>query len=80
MPRDAGQSAVLRAFGEKVRAARVEKGMSQADVAHAAGLHPTYVSGIESGRRNASVLSICAIASALGVSAAELLPDESAPG
>jgi transcriptional regulator with XRE-family HTH domain len=49
--------------------------MSQAEVAHSAGLHPTYVSGIESGRRNASVLTIYAIAGALGVDAAELIPN-----
>lgn len=78
MPRDAEQSAALRAFGDRVRAVRMQKGMSQADVAHAAGIHPTYVSGIESGRRNASVLSIYAIASALGVAAADLLPTETA--
>lgn len=74
MPRDAGQSALLRAFGDQVREARLQRGLSQADVAHAAGLHPTYVSGIESGRRNPSVLSIYAIAGALGVPASELLP------
>jgi transcriptional regulator with XRE-family HTH domain len=80
VPRDAEQSAALRAFGDRVRAVRIEKGMSQADVAHAAGLHPTYVSGIESGRRNASVLSLYAIAVALGVAPSELLPSPSGRG
>jgi transcriptional regulator with XRE-family HTH domain len=75
VPRDAEQTAILRAFGDRVRAMRIEKGMSQADVAHAAGLHPTYVSDIESGRRNASALSIYAIAAALGVAASDLLPE-----
>ena len=74
VPRDAEQNAVLRAFGEQVRQIRTRVGMSQADVAHAAGLHPTYISGIESGRRNASVLSIYAIADALDVPPTDLLP------
>ena len=74
MPRDPAADALLRAFGAKVREVRLSVGMSQAEVAHAADLHPTYISGIESGRRNASILSLYAVASALGVAAGDLVP------
>jgi len=39
----------------------------------AAGVHPTYISYIESGRRNLTVTALMKISSALDVTAAELL-------
>ena len=42
-------------------------------LAMAAGVHPTYISYIESGRRNLTVTALMNISSALDVTAAELL-------
>jgi transcriptional regulator with XRE-family HTH domain len=41
--------------------------MSQMALANQVGLHPTYVSGIERGERNVSLVNIWLIADGLGV-------------
>ena len=64
------------AFGAHIRAMRLRQGLSQEEFAHRAGLHVTYVSGIERGRRNPSLMNIRKIAEALGVLAAELFTFE----
>jgi transcriptional regulator with XRE-family HTH domain len=55
--------------------------MSQEALGFAAGLHPTYVSGVERGVRNISLRNIVALASALRVNPGDLLdglkPDRS---
>lgn len=58
---------VLRQIGLNVRRYRLQRGMSQEALAEQAGIHPTYISGIEKGRRNASVLKLNSIATVLGV-------------
>lgn len=63
---------ILRDFGERVRARRPQAELSQADVAHAADIHPTYLSGVERGLRNVSLVNIHAIAYGLGVSVEDL--------
>ena len=49
--------------------------MSQEDVAFAAGLDRSYLSAIERGRRNLSLINIHRIATALQVKAEDLLRD-----
>jgi transcriptional regulator with XRE-family HTH domain len=68
------RAAILRSFGARLRELRVAAGLSQADLAHSACLHPTYVSGIERGRRNVSLVNVYLLAAALGLPPAELLP------
>lgn len=57
---------VQRAFGRRVRALRNSRGMTQEDLADEAGLHRTYLGGIERGTRNPSLLNIHRLALALG--------------
>jgi transcriptional regulator with XRE-family HTH domain len=52
---------------------RNDKGWSQEDLADAAGLHRTYVSGLERQIRNPTVLVLERIAKAFKVSAGRLL-------
>ncbi len=59
---------ILIAFGQSVRKHRDAKGFSQEVLAEKADLDRTYISGIERGVRNPSLLSIARIAKALGVS------------
>lgn len=63
----------LRLIGERIRAARKAKKVSQEKLAELAGLHPTYISDIENGKVNASVYSYYQVATALGMPLSELL-------
>jgi len=55
-----------------VRDLRKANGYSQEAFAHACGLDRTYISGIERGKRNVSLLNIQIIANTIGVSISEL--------
>ena len=60
-------------FGKKVKAIRLEKNMSQADLAKLLDVHVTYISGIERGIRNMSLKNIEKLAKALKVPIEELI-------
>ncbi|WP_092359852.1 helix-turn-helix domain-containing protein [Collimonas sp. OK242] len=60
-------------FGERIRKLRKDRGLSQDGFADLCGFDRTYISGIERGRRNPSLLAIEALANALSVTVAELL-------
>lgn len=62
----------LDSFGKNVKRQREAKGLTQEKLAENAELDPTYISGIERGVRNPSVLSIVRIAKALGCSSSSL--------
>ena len=64
------------AFGRHVRQIRLRRDETQEEVAHRAGIHVTYLSGIERGVRNPSLTSICALAAGLGVPVRELFEFE----
>jgi len=57
-----------------VRQARQERGWSQEHLADAAGVDRSYMSGIERGVRNLSVVKLAQVARALGLPVRELLP------
>ena len=58
---------ILVEFGEKVRSLRREKGMTQADLVHEAGVHGNMIGRIERGERAANVLQLFKIAAALEI-------------
>jgi predicted transcriptional regulator len=60
-------------FGARVRARRVELGMSQEELGAAAGLHRTYIGSLERGERNVSLLNIVRVAEALAVDPGDLV-------
>jgi len=60
-------------FGKKVKELRLQKKMSQGDLAKILGVHPTYISGIERGVRNMTLKNIEKLAKALGVPIEELI-------
>ena len=66
------RSAAHVAFGHAIREARVRKGMSQEALAHVCGLDRTYISGIERGTRNPSLMNILRVADALNMAPADL--------
>ena len=61
------------ALGEAIRLARVERGLSQEQLADAAGVHVTHLGGVERGVRNPNYSTIVRIAGALGVSPGTLV-------
>jgi transcriptional regulator with XRE-family HTH domain len=60
-------------FGENLRRLRAERGMSQEEVAHEAGIDRTYISALERGVYNASISMIEKLARVLEVEPATLL-------
>lgn len=60
-------------LGENLRRLRTEKGLSQEQFAFEAKLHRTYISDIERGARNPTVLVLQKLAEALGVHATRLI-------
>ena len=61
-----------RKLGERLKKIRLEKGMSQGDIAKKLGVHRSYISGIERGIRNPTVKNVEKLADALGVDVSEL--------
>jgi transcriptional regulator with XRE-family HTH domain len=62
----------LATFGLNVRKRREALKLSQLQAAEKADLDPTYISGIERGVRNPSLVSIARVAKALGLSVSDL--------
>lgn len=60
-------------FGQNVRKLRLKRNWSQEDLAHYANLDRTYVSGVERGERNISLINISKLATALEVEPKALL-------
>jgi transcriptional regulator with XRE-family HTH domain len=52
----------LQVLGERIRAARKAKGLSQEDLALESDMDRSYVGGVERGQRNLSFKKLCAIA------------------
>lgn len=62
-------------FGEMVRLYRSRAGYSQEGLADRAGIHRTYIGGIERGERNPTLTMIHRLARALDVPPSRLLED-----
>jgi transcriptional regulator with XRE-family HTH domain len=63
------------AFGRRLKRIRLERGLSQEQLADLAHLDRTYVSSCETGRRNATIRTIARLAAALDVDASALVSD-----
>lgn len=59
-------------FGQRIRELRRGLGVSQERLGEIAGLDRTYMSQVEQGRRNVTLLTIHKLATALGVDPSEL--------
>ena len=71
MPRQ--QRPSQAALGTVVRELRHKRGLTIEGLAHGAGLHPTYVSGIERGRNNPSLEALSQLSAALKVPLSEIV-------
>lgn len=63
--------------GRNVRRIRLKKGLTQEQFAEMSGFSQQYISGLEHGRRNPTIVTLYEFAVALGVSHMELVrPDK----
>ena len=67
---------VRQRVGTNLRKFRRERGFSQEKLAFECGLHRTYISGVERGVRNPTVLVLEQIAMALKVPSSRLLEED----
>ncbi len=67
---------IKQKFGDRIRKLRLEKRLSQENLAFESNMHRTYLSSIERGERNPALKNIEAIANALGVTLSELFKFE----
>jgi transcriptional regulator with XRE-family HTH domain len=59
--------------GRNIKRIRQEKGLTQEQLAEVSGFSQQYLSGLEQGRRNPTIVSIYELATALGISHMELV-------
>jgi transcriptional regulator with XRE-family HTH domain len=62
-------------LGRAIRRLRWDRDLTIEALAHAADMHPTYLSGIERGRRNPTFGKLLGIADALGISMSSLFAE-----
>ena len=70
----ADKDAELVAFGRRLCELREAAGMTQEALAHAAGLHWTYIGQIERGERNLTYKNVLKLARGLGLEPTKLMP------
>ena len=63
---------VKEALGKRIKALRNELGISQEELADRANIDRTYITGVECGKRNISIVNIEKISIALNVSLSKL--------
>jgi transcriptional regulator with XRE-family HTH domain len=72
---DEGEDTVyLQTFGRRLAALRVQRGLSQEQLAEASGLGPGEVRRVERGQRDLSVVALADLAKALDILPADLMP------
>ena len=64
---------IERAFGEVLRELRKQKKFSQEELAFESGLDRSFISLLETGRQQPSLITIFQLAKALGVSPSQLI-------
>lgn len=73
MARAAHEIRLVTVFAGNVRRLRKERGLSQEELAEAAGVHRTYIGMLERGEKNVTIYNIERIALALQVRPGSLL-------
>lgn len=69
----------LRTFGERIRGERARRGMSRRLLAHHAGISERYLTQLESGKGNVSIVLLRRVAEALGLPLGRLLEEAPSP-
>lgn len=74
MPRTATSAVAAKVVGQSIRAARLEAGLTQAQVASRMAVTQSYVANLEAGRVNVTVGQLAHVAEALGAGFAVTFP------
>ena len=64
---------ISKTLGQNIKRIRLKKRMSQGDICRAIDMDRSYMSAIESGKKNVTLVVLEKLANALGVSVDELL-------
>ncbi|HRJ67615.1 MAG TPA: helix-turn-helix transcriptional regulator [Alphaproteobacteria bacterium] len=64
---------ISKKLGARIQKLRQDKGLSQEDLAFESDLHRTYISHVERGSRNITVIGLCKIAKGLGIKPSDVL-------
>ena len=64
---------ISKKLGARIQKLRQEKGLSQEDLAFESDLHRAYISHVERGSRNITVIGLCKIAKGLGIKPSDVL-------
>lgn len=70
------QREAMQRFGRRVRTLRRTRELTQENLAEEAGINRNYLSDVERGTRNISLLNIHLLARAFGISCRDLFPDD----
>ncbi|MBW1616715.1 MAG: helix-turn-helix transcriptional regulator [Deltaproteobacteria bacterium] len=65
----------LKKFGTRVRQNRLDKGISQEELAELANVHRTYIGMIERGEKNITLNTMLNITNALGIKLTNLIEE-----
>jgi transcriptional regulator with XRE-family HTH domain len=71
---DSSRSA-FAVVGERIRLARVERNLTQEDVAHAAGMNLSYYGKLERGQNNPTLDTLIRVADVIGAPLPDLVTD-----
>jgi transcriptional regulator with XRE-family HTH domain len=71
----AQRSSAHAALGRTIKRLRVQRGLSQEELAHRSGMDRTWVGGIERGEKNPSFEKLVHLASALDVRVSDLVSE-----
>ena len=69
------QDEILKAFGQALRAVRMKQGLSQLHIANVSDIDRAYVSELERGLKNPSLVVLFRLAEALEASPIELIKE-----
>ena len=70
---DTTRTQILSQFGKNVRQRRAELGISQEELGYRVELDRTYISGIERGVRNPTLIALISIAKGLDIPVSDLV-------
>ncbi len=66
-------STVANRFGQRLRALRLKRGLSQVEMAHQFGIDRGHISEVETGKKNVCLPLLEVLAKGLGISISELM-------